>query len=186
MTDHPLRWSYVVKIFHLCSRLVGLVGFDSGESVKMMRRERTITRTHDLVYLCCFGRAPNRKVGSDDSWQLGGSEQVCHRNDKTILFFARFCFFSCISMASQREDVGLSVGPTAQHLHLSHGDNGCLSPTLRPHSLTVMPTFTRPVPKLCSVFLIWTIPPVMMQTRSCDDTDQSEQEEIFFNLLFWC
>lgn len=30
-------------------------------------------------------------------WQLGGSEQVCHRNDRTVLFFTRVCLLAALA-----------------------------------------------------------------------------------------
>lgn len=44
-----------------------------------------IQKTWYLVYLCCFGWAPNRKVGSDESWQLGVSKQVYLSNNKSVI-----------------------------------------------------------------------------------------------------
>lgn len=96
------------------------------------------------MYLCCFGKEPNRKVGLDEGRQLGGSEQVCHWNCKTVLLSKCFCFLLGFFFFWLYEGTMLvhllvqNEKSDEQHVcHLGKWTRACLE-TLKSHWLTVI------------------------------------------------
>lgn len=55
------------------------------------------TRSGETVYSCCLDQRLIGKLARMEVWQLGGSEQVCHRNDRTVLFFTRVCLLAALA-----------------------------------------------------------------------------------------